>query len=361
MSEAKIASDLVARGTPQQRVDLYHCLPFEERVWDQIETMDEDTQRLYWTQMSIWGRGELSDIDHERVVANLVKHNRVDTALHFISLYTRENRARVPAPVIADVLQQVIERPGSETIDWGALGYDVAKLLDILDVTEGMDASQLARFEWFFLPLLENYGRPPRVLHRALATEPAFFSEVLKWIYRAKGEEPTDISEEQRNRARLGYDLLWSWRQPPGTQADGSINGEELRAWAIEARELVHGNGRGAVGDLQIGQVLSFVPKGTDDAWPHEAVRDLIEELRSEDIDQGLIIGVSNNRGVVTRPLGASGTQERALANIYREHARRVRDQWPRTTRVLNQIAQDFEDSGRRVDTVGELEQDTWR
>lgn len=359
--EAKRSSDLITRGTPQQRADFYRCLPFEERVWDQIEAMDEDTQRLYWTQVVLWGRGELSDVDHERAVANLVKHGRLDAALDFISLYTRENKARVPAPVITDALRRAIDPTNSGAINWSALTRGVATLLDILDAWDGMDVSQLARFEWFFLPLLEHHRRPPRALHRALATDPGFFHDVLQLVYRAEGDEPTDISEEQRVHARLGNDLLRSWRQPPGMQTDGSINAEELRAWVTAARDSAHASGRGAIADLQIGQVLARVPRGADDAWPHEAVRDLVEDLRSEEIERGLIMGVFNNQGVVTRAIGADGTQERALADTYRKYARRVRDRWPRTTRVLSQIAADFEAFARKVDTTGELEQDTWR
>jgi hypothetical protein len=230
---------------------------------------------------------------------------------------------------------------------------------------EGIDIVQLARFEWYFLPLLIHSERPPKVLHAALANNPALFSEVLQLLYRARGketdEEPSGLSEGQQDRARLGLRLMWSWQQPPGMGSDGSIDAEQLRAWITEARELASTTGRGVVADRHIGQVLAFVPQGVDGAWPHEAIRDLIEELRSEDIELGIIIGVENRRGATSRSIGASGSQERGIAGTYRQYAQITRDQWPRTTRVLNRIALHYEDFARDVDTSGKLEQDSWR
>jgi len=40
---------------------------------------------------------------------------------------------------------------------------------------------------------------------------------------------------------------------------------------------------------------------------------------------------------------------------------RGVRDQWPRTARVLEEIADGFERDARREDTEAELEEDLWR
>ncbi len=358
--EAIRTSEVIARGTPQGRADLYRCLPFEARTWDQMEALDEETRRLYWSGAPVWGLAEVGDDDHARVVANLVRHGHLEAAIHFIALYARENHARVPAPIIADMLAGAIEAPNQATIDWDALDHDVATLLDVLDAAAEIDTTQVARFEWFFLPLLTRQ-RDPRTLHRALATDPAFFNEVLRWVYHADGDESRELSEEGRARARLGLEVFWSWRRPPSLGSGDDIDAAALRDWATAAHELAHGSGRGAVGDGQIGQVLAHVPAGADGAWPHEAVRDLLEDLRSDDLERGLATGVANRRGVVTRALGDSGAQERALAAVYLGHARLTQDRWPRITRVLHEIAGDYEAHGRRVDVVGALEQDTWR
>jgi hypothetical protein len=55
--------------------------------------------------------------------------------------------------------------------------------------------------------------------------------------------------------------------------------------------------GRRVVGEQHIGQMLSHSPIGTDGYWPHEAVRRVVEEVSSEQLERGLEMGAFNNRG----------------------------------------------------------------
>lgn len=353
------SSKFAIYATPQQLADFYCHWPFNDQTWDRLDTLDEETRCLYWRQVTFWGLGDAVALDHERVVANFAKYERFEAAIHFISLYAREEGPRVPLAMVADVLQKATQ--GDKAVDWSDVGYDVAKLLDLLDAWEEKDESQLARIEWLLLPVLRHYGRPPRTLQRALATQPEFFCEVLKWVYRAKGEEPRTLTPEDEARARIAYELLHDWHVLPGLQSNGSVDDEALKVWISRAREMATSAGRGAVADQHIGQILASVPSGADDAWPHEAVRDLIDDLSNEDIDTGLQLGVYNNRGVTMRAMGEGGEQERVLVEKYRGYARQVRDRWPHTAHVIEQIAKGFERDAHREDIEAELEQDLWR
>ena len=68
-----------------------------------------------------------------------------------------------------------------------------------------------------------------------------------------------------------------------------------------------------------LGKLFSNAPAGEDGAWPNEAVRDVMEDLRSEDISSGAHTGLYNARGVHWR--GEGGGQERELADKYRAWA----------------------------------------
>jgi len=357
--EMQASSKFAAYAAPQQRADFYCYWPFTGRTWDRLDLLDEETQRLYWGQATFWGLGDAAVVDHERAVENFVKYGRFDAAIHFISLYAQEGGPRVSLATVADVLGKAVH--DGATVTWSDLGHDLAKLLDFLDAWEEKDETQLAGIEWLLLPVLRHYGRPPRTLHRALATQPEFFCEALKAVYRAKGEEPKVPTQEEEARAQLAYELLQGWHVLPGLQPDGSIEDAALKAWVVRARELAIESGRGAMGDQEIGRMLSSAPKGTDDMWPHESVRDVIDELNNKDIGLGLVIGVYNSRGTTMRAIGEGGGQERTLVEKYRRYARAVRDQWPRTARVLEQIADGFERDARREDTEAEMEEDLWR
>ena len=83
---------------------------------------------------------------------------------------------------------------------------------------------------------------------------------------------------------------------------------------------------------------------------PAEAIRELIEDLKSTNLESGLVIGVLNSRGVTTRGVYDGGAQEWALAAKYRRWGEAVINRWRRTGRVLMQLADDYEREARRED-----------
>ena len=67
--------------------------------------------------------------------------------------------------------------------------------------------------------------------------------------------------------------------------------------------------GRAAIGDQMIGQVLAHAPADEDGTWPCLPVRELIEFTRSKDLEVGIQTGVYNMRGVTTRSPTDGGTK----------------------------------------------------
>lgn len=349
------SSELWEKWTLQQCADYYMLLPFVESTWDALEKEDAKIQSLYWLNVGINGRGNLESEDCEHITAKLTEHGRLEAAVDFMALYRK--KLQNYAQLVADVLDRAIKDDRNKSINWGSLAYGVGELLDLLEASNEIEEAQIAQFEWYFLPLLRNYRRP-KILYKALANDPEFFAEVLKWPYRAKGEEPSEQTEEKSIRARLGYELLQSWIQPPGVNEDGSVDSEKLRSWVIRARELTHANGRADVADHHIGEVLVYYPEGADGAWPHEALRDLIEDLGSEKVEEGIIIGISNGRGVINRSIFEGGAQERVIAERYLNYARIISDNWPRTARLMKKIANGYEFEARWEDRKAELDED---
>ncbi len=79
-------------------------------------------------------------------------------------------------------------------------------------------------------------------------------------------------------------------------------------------------------------------------------MRELIERLGRSEADRGFEIEVRNSRGATSRGLTDGGEQERVLAAKYKELARKVADQWPRTARILRSVAKTYEEDARRED-----------
>jgi len=108
------------------------------------------------------------------------------------------------------------------------------------------------------------------------------------------------------------------------------------------------------IGDELIGQLLSGSPVGGDGAWPAEAVRDIIEDVGSRELERGVRLGKRNSRGVTSRGVYDGGDQERALAKGFLEWAAITGARWPRTTRLLRELADSYEREARRMDLEAE-------
>ena len=112
------------------------------------------------------------------------------------------------------------------------------------------------------------------------------------------------------------------------------------------------------MGDSHIGQVLAGSAPGVDGAWPAEPVRDLLERLGSSEIEEGLQIGKYNLRGVTSRGVYDGGVQERHLAQQYKTWSTQTAGRWPRTSRVLQEMALTYEREAERNDMRAQEEAD---
>jgi hypothetical protein len=84
------------------------------------------------------------------------------------------------------------------------------------------------------------------------------------------------------------------------------------------------------------------------------AVRDLIEDTESRDLESGLHSGRINQRGVWSKSPSDGGRPERELAKRYRIAAKAVNSSWQRTARLLNALADTYEGLGRHDDIRAE-------
>ena len=219
--------------------------------------------------------------------------------------------------LVESALMTAATGPSDDSPRASSLSWEVGELLDYLERT-GSDIRIRARLEFLYARLLQ-FTRPARALNEVLGTDPALFAEILSYIYFAEGESrDEEVPPERRAIAEVGYSVVREWHTPPGVRPDGTVDADRLREWVIEARRRLADLGRSIVGDLVIGEVLAYMPPDGDGLWPAEPVRDLIEDLRSQEFETGLHTGKFNSRGIISRSPADGGAQERQLAAQYR-------------------------------------------
>jgi hypothetical protein len=218
-------------------------------------------------------------------------------------------------------------------------------------VRADVDRNEIARREFAYLSLLTSAGKPKQrlVLFEEMAADPKLFVSLIESVFfPASGERPQP-NEARRQQAQAAFRALEAFRELPG-RIGNDVDVCALRLWVTGALRLTAESDREKVGAQYVGKVLAHAPYDpVDGAWPHRAVREVIEEVASDELDRGIQIERFNMRGVYSKDPYDGGGAERALAEQARQWADVV-TAWPRTSEMLSRVAKHWEHHAQRED-----------
>lgn len=335
------------------------ALPQDGQAFDWAVRLGDEVRDLYWA--GVQPHLIRGSADRERAARKLMESGRPAAAVSALGMIIHDHAHADPG-LVADALAEAVPSLGANGNALVIFAHEVTTLLDYLDGRPDTDRHRLAMIEWRYLPLLESRQRPARTLHHELARDPEFFADVIAMIFHAEHEDQEqDVTGERRQRATLAYQLLRTWRTVPGAAAGpGASDAPGLAQWVAEARALLTQRGLLRPGDRYIGHILSQVPEDPDGTWPGLQVREIIEDSRSQDIEAGIDAAVFNGQGVTWRGLDTGGQPERALADKYQEYSRRTGTRWPRTRRMLQRMAENWDRRARQEDQLAATREDFW-
>lgn len=324
---------------------------------DSSDPADVDT---YWTTAPM----EVVELpDAREAIDELVRRGRAWSAIavasYALDMAERESENAADALEGTDVialLSAALRQAPLEGEIGQMTGYYLGQILDYLTTTDA-PRDKVAGFEFAYYRLLEH-DRDPVALNQALATEPELFVDLVKRVYRGKNEPRRNRGAADQDQATQAWWVLHGWVGFPGRRDDGTLDEDIMRAWVVAARLLFSDSDRADIGDELIGQAFAHSPAGRDGVWPAEPVRDLLEAIGSRELENGLVIGRLNSRGVTWRGVYDGGDQERTLAAVYRDGSDRTKARWPRTSRALRAIAESYIRDATREDLGAEVDAD---
>lgn len=360
--------------TAQGLASLLLPLQSEGAVWDIAEAWGKEVAGLYWERVNIRYASE-AERDLSRAVEQLIQVKRPYCAIDIIGMSIRKAKRKdgkevFDLPLAPDMVSSLLQQAPLSTPDneWHPtnatmVGYTVSDLLPWLEKS-GVAEEDLARIEWLWLQALDNKRRGPMVLHRTLSTDPELFINLLSLVYKAEGDDPNELTDEELARSQQASRLLQKWSIVPGTQLTETEGGEDeqaivdeekLIAWINSARTKAEAVGRLGICDDQIGSILASAPGGEEETWPCEAVRNAIEQIESDELENGMHIAILNQRGAHFRTPG--GDQERELAEKYEALRDKIIDRWPRTGKMLDAVRQSYERQAKWHDDRDSLDE----
>jgi len=320
-------------------------LPFTPDTWKRAAQLLKEDESPYWSKTS--ANPYEAEEGLEQAVDRLVQHGRPHAAIRCLERL-RDDKRPLDSRQAVRVLQAVLHSSeGAHAIDVDAIVEVIKALQDDPDT----NPDDLFHVEWAFLPLLDRYhDASPKLLEQRLAEDPGFFCMVIRTVFRSKKEEPPDEepTENQKEIATNAYHLLSNWKTPPGSNKDGTFNGDALTAWLENVKAACVESGHLGIALSMVGQVLIHTPPDPDGLWLHRAAASVLNAKDADRMRDGFRTALYTSRGI--HWVDPEGREERNLAEKYRKQAEEVEVHgYHRLARSLRQLATSYEREAESV------------
>ena len=339
-----------SRLTAAQRAAVLRCVPAEWDYWE-VVARNQDDDSAYWQTAEM----RVLPPDHmQYAIERLVACGRAWDAIDSVSLSIRSAKQEgVKTDLTADVLIGLLHVACTqESVKISSLSYEVGQVLDHI-VELKADQVDVARLELLLYPLIGDY-RVPIVLHHTLATESHLFVRLMEVAHRGE----TMLGMDRSVSFRIAMSVLDGWRGCPGMTADGEIDTVVMQQWVETARQGLAAAELSDIGDYEIGGLLANSPEDENGTWPLPAVCELIDEVGSDNLDEGFIAGMCRGLMSSVRGVYDGGQQEHESAQRYYALREQIRSTSWHTARLLKKAADRYEERAVEEDDQAEARQD---
>ncbi|PLY00381.1 MAG: hypothetical protein C0622_08920 [Desulfuromonas sp.] len=324
----------------QQVANFLSCLRFCSETWQRVPDWLGENENMYWTKTNANPYQAKDDL--EFAIKKLLGCGRPLAAIDclFRMKYEKE---RLDVNLCVQALMDALSTSEpSKSMD----AHHMVEISKTLQDDPKTPQKDLFKVEWAYLRLLDRYHKAePKLLEHRLASEPEFFCEVIRLIYRSKKateDEKDEVSEEQKAFASNAWRLLHHWGKPPGTQSDGSFDENSFIAWVERVKEICTESGHLEVAMLTAGEVLIHCPPDKNGLWINKEVANVLNAKDSDGLRRGFSTGTYNSRGV--HWVDPSGKPEKELAAQYKKKAEDVENAgFHRFAVTLRAIAEGYE------------------
>jgi len=325
--------------TTEEKATLLARLPFNNETWVRAIHVLGSHEKLYWEKAQVNPYQAKEDL--QWAVDRLLESNRVNAAISVLDKMFYSQESMNPHQIV-----RVLNALAPTKEEAGALDpHAITQLIGVLQKNPETNPNELFKIEWQFLALLDGMSAPsPVTLERALGTNPHFFCEVIQLMFRSKNEDESS-EPPTKNRQALAsnaFRLLQNWSTPPGSNEDGTFDGEALTKWFEQVKLECSESGHLEVAKEYVGKVLFGSPPDPSGLWLHKASAEILNARDADDVRNGYAMAIFSSRGVYFPD--AEGRAERDLASYYRKKAEDVElSGYHRLAEALKEVAKSYD------------------
>ena len=298
-------------------------LPFTKETWHRATDWLGESEKGYWNKTSANPYRDHTDGDLGFAIDKLIEYDRPHAAIACLHKMIHSKQPLDKTRSVKALMAAISSKEPSHVVDL----HSIIEIIKALQDDPDTDPDALFQIEWAYLKLLnEPYyaDTSPKSLENRLSSDPDFFCEVIRLIYRSKNEmeSPKELSEQDKAIADNAYELLDKWKTPPGKQSDGQFLPDQFEKWLKRIDEACNESGHLEVALMHIGNVLIHAPPDPEGLWIHRTVASALNATDEEEMRNSFRSGMYNSRGVHT--VDPTGKPEQELAEKYRQKAEDV-------------------------------------
>ena len=295
----------------------YH--PFAYETWKRVERYIKKDENLYWRNVQV--NPYRSDNKLNYAIDKLLAYDRPIAAITCLH-YQLSNKRELDWKQVIQALDNALGLNESlNQID----SYQITELIKAMQISKEINPDDLFRVEWMYLPLLDkDNNAEPKLLENKLASEPAFFCEIIHLAFRSNKDrnKKREVSKDKKALAGNAYALLDVWHTPPGTDTEKIFSEKLFIQWIDCVVESCKESGHLDIALRQIGNVLIYSPSDPGGLWINKVIAEVLNKKEFEHIRIGYRFGIINSRGICW--VDPTGTPEKELAKKYRQQAEEI-------------------------------------
>jgi hypothetical protein len=286
--------------------------------------------------------------DLSLAIDKLVEYNRPHAAISCLYRIIHDKKPLDKTRAANALLKAISSDEPAYSMDT----YYIVEIIKALQDDPKTNQDELFSIEWAYLRLLTGPGRmaSPKLLERKLSSDPDFFCEAIRLLYRSKNESESnrEPTEQQKMIAESVWRLLNDWSTLPGMHQDGSFPVENFNSWLDSVKIKCRLSGHLEVALTTIGQVLIHYIPDPSGLWIHKGLAKALHADDAEKMRNGFRIGIFNSRGV--HAVDPTGKPEKELAAKYRQQAEEVENAgYYRFAITLKSLSDSYDHEAERI------------
>ena len=331
------------------RIPLLTLAPYRRSTWNLARKLGTEVQGKYWKMVSRDMIFNCLPKDIEESAVNLFKAQRYDEALYSAQFYLE----KVNPMILYEILLGIGGNSQNNQRSLVHENYVLSKAIRIIQDSIDLSIEQKALLEYNFLENLEKTGHYNLVYY--VLENPDFWVNriILAWKKEGKTENSLELGLPQKELkveiSRASHFLFNLNFFTKDINAE-FITSKAIKHWITRVQNSSKLDTQLSIANNLIGRLLSKCPTGKDGIWPCELVRDVLEKITSEEMENSFFCCAMSSSGCVWRSSDCGGEQERELAKKYSLWSKELSFSHMKVSKILSKIATSYEAEGEFMD-----------